>query len=478
MTLPRRRLRTRLLVATVVIAFGTLLVATLGAAVLARRTAADSSLRSLRSRAPDVATTVDALGQQVRAARTTVRNVRLEATLTKLLDISGASVFGIRDDGTIEQGLAGLLGTTTTSGDRSLLDLPSDLRVRDLDVVALLAGRTESGQRGNTVYVATPLQPVDSVTPVVVLSDGIERNALGRAGPFLFVTGALALAAAAWLSFLLARRVTTPLSDIERAAERIAAGDLSVRVATDALRDHELSAVAQSFNAMAGDLETARGLERAFLLSVSHDLRTPLTSIKGYAEAITDGAIRGDDDTVAAARIIGSESRRLERLVRDLLDLVRLDAHQFALAPRAIDAREVLESSVDAFHPTAREWDVTISVEPGPACPLIADPERLGQIVANLVENALKFAAASVRVGLTSTDTTVEIHVDDDGPGVPESEREQVFERLHTARGTPGRSVGTGIGLAIVRELALAMGGTASCEPLEHGTRFRVTIAR
>jgi two-component system sensor histidine kinase BaeS len=228
---------------------------------------------------------------------------------------------------------------------------------------------------------------------------------------------------------------------------------------------------------MADELETARGHERAFLLSISHDLRTPLTSIKGYAEAMADGVIDSAPDRARAANVIAAEARRLERLVADLLDLARLDAHEFSLSPQQVDAREVVGSTVQGFAPAAQAWGVQLQLNPGAPVPAESDPERLAQIVANLVENALKYAKGSVVVDIASRNGHVEVRVDDDGPGIPSDDRERVFERLYTARTAAGRQVGTGIGLAIVHELAGAMGGAASCEPLDGGgTRFFVTL--
>ena len=479
MNRPRRRLRTRLLVAMVAIAFGVLVVSALGAAVLAKRTASDSALNDLRDRAPELAALVDDLGTQIREQPPVARAAnRFRTTLVELLAQSGTSVFTINDDGTVTRGAAGLIGATTTSGsDSTLLDLPQDLKLRDLDLVDLIAGQKQSGIDGDRAYVAVPLAPIGGATPVVVVTQQVERSPLGRAGTFLIITGGLALLAAALVSAALARRMTRPLTDMEQAANRIAGGDLSARVDATDLPDDELAGLTRSFNAMANELETARGHERAFLLSVSHDLRTPLTSIKGYAEAIADGAIAGSDDTVRAARVIETESRRLERLVADLLDLARLDTHQFSLTPRPIDAREVVETTVAGFAPSAREFGVTVQVEPGTAAPTDADPERLAQIVANLVENALKYATTSVTVTVSRADDALTIHVDDDGPGIPADEHQRVFERLYTARPVAGRPVGTGIGLAIVHELATAMGGDARSETLASGgARFVVTL--
>ena len=462
----------------VAIAFGVLVVAALGAAALAKQTAADSAVRDLEGRAPELSGLVQDLGAQIRSQPVTAAAARrLQSTIVDLLAASGTSTFTINADGSVTRGVGGLIGRPAST-DSTLLDLPEDLKLRDLDLVALLAGQQESGVDGNRAYVAVPLEPVDGATPVVVVTSQVERRPLGRAGTFLLLTGALALLAAALVSAYLARRMTRPLAAMEVAADQIAEGDLSARVDTTGLRDDELAGLTRSFNAMADELETARGHERAFLLSVSHDLRTPLTSIRGYAEAIGDGTVAGEEERVRAAHVIETEARRLERLVADLLDLARLDTHEFSLTPRPIDARDVVATTVAGFQPAARDYGVTLTIAPGATIPADADPERLAQVVANLVENALKYARTSVQVDVARTDAGVEVRVTDDGPGIPADERERVFDRLYTARPVAGRPVGTGIGLAIVSELALAMGGSARCAAVDDaGARFVVTIS-
>jgi len=466
----------------VAVAFGVLVVAALGAVALARRTAADATRDDLAQRAPEIAGLLEDLGNQIRNQPVTAAAAgRLQGTLVELLGVSGTSMFTINADGSVTEGAGALIGRSTDAAASDLLDLPEDLKVRDLDLVALLAGQSEITVDGGRAYAAVPLPPVAGATPVVVVTQEVERRPLGRAGPFLVVTGALALVAAALVSAFVARRMTRPLAAMEVAAGRIADGDLSARVDTTGMRDDELAELTRSFNAMADELETARGHERAFLLSVSHDLRTPLTSIRGYAEAIRDGAIDGPDERVRAADIIEAEARRLERLVADLLDLARLDAHQFSLTPRPFDARELVETTVAGFRPAARDYGVTLTVVPGDAIPADADAERLGQIVANLVENALKYAAGAVTVTVGRSPSGLELRVVDDGPGVPADEQARVFDRLYTARPVPGRPVGTGIGLAIVHELAQAMGGTARYDPSPApdggGAAFVVTLA-
>jgi two-component system sensor histidine kinase BaeS len=137
----------------------------------------------------------------------------------------------------------------------------------------------------------------------------------------------------------------------------------------------------------------------------------------------------------------------------------------------------VVNDAVEAFRPAAAEIGLEVVVTGDGPVPMVADAQRLAQIVANLVENALKFATSRVSVGIVRLGTVVELHVDDDGPGIAPADLPRVFERLYTSRTAPGRTLGTGIGLAIVRELARAMGGDARVEPVDAvGTRFVVSF--
>jgi two-component system sensor histidine kinase BaeS len=265
---------------------------------------------------------------------------------------------------------------------------------------------------------------------------------------------------------------------MERATRAIAAGDLGARVGGLAEADDELARLGAAIDTMAAELERTAGLERAFLMSVSHDLRTPLTSIRGYAEAVAEGATDDDESRRRAATIIGSEARRLERLVADLLDLARLDAREFSLHPRPVDAAAVVAGAVEALQPAATEAGLRLAALPATPLPATLDPERMAQMVANLLENALKYATTTVEVGIQATPAGLEISVTDDGPGVDPEDLAHVFERLYTSRQQPGRKVGTGLGLAIVAQLAEAMGGKVAAGRTPDGrTRFAVSVA-
>ncbi len=454
----RISLRTRLVIAFTGVALVVLLLSGVATYGLVRRSLQQHALSDMRDRSSDLAAIVksnDFTARPAQRFRIGLRAANMQAVL-------------VTPAGQVATGLANY-------------ELPSALRPADIDPVALLAGEEVSGRRGSTVFLAIPTATrVRNTTLVVVATDRVDLTVLHDALPLMLLAGFLVLALVAFFSIWLARRLTRPIHVIERAAAQLATGDLSARAEVPPATDGELAALAQALNEMAAQLEQARGSEHAFLLSISHDLRTPLTSIRGYAEALADGTLDDADptDRKRAATIIGSEGRRLERLVRDLLELARLDARQFSLTPRACDATEVVRDAAEAFRPQAHELGVELNVVSGGVLAVDLDPERLAQVAANLIENALKYAASRVEVYVApQSDGHIAIVVADDGPGIPADQAARVFERLYTVRETPGRSVGTGLGLAIVRELAAAMGGTARVEDAPGGgTRFVVSL--
>jgi signal transduction histidine kinase len=461
------------------IALGVLVLTAAVTAGLARRSEVTAARHDVVDRAAVVGPEFDTLIRQLPAAKVATGTFvgrrqlrRIRDLLNTTLQASNGSVVAIDADGNVQEVLGRLLGS---AGDSPTL--PEGVSIDDLDTRVLLDGSAQNGRDGDTVFVAQPLAAVGEITPVLVLAEDVNTRPFGGSGIAVLGAAAIALGIAALVAAYLARRMTRPLAAMETTARSIAGGDLSARVDATHVRDDELGSLANAINAMASELDVARGHERAFLLSVSHDLRTPLTSIRGYAEAIADGTVQGMDARIRAADVISSESRRLERLVADLLDLARLDAHQFSLSPAPIDAHPVVSDAVEAFQPAAAEIGVELTMVGDEPVTVVADAQRLAQIVANLVENALKFAAGRVSVGVRTVGDAVELHVDDDGPGIAPTDVPHVFERLYTSRTAPGRTLGTGIGLAIVRELARAMGGDARVEPVDSvGTRFVVTV--
>lgn len=504
----RRTLRGRLLVAMAAIALGVLVVSGVTTVALARRSAEDAAVSQLQDHAPAVRDQLLSMSRVLRRERVTGVNVPgLSRLLASVLNVSGGTIVTVNEDGSMSEGFAGLavegdssdaaVPTTTTRPARTpagarlrkrlqqrapvtpptVAQLPAGLSMDDLDAATLAAGEDQSGTVNGLAYVATPIADTPQGTPVLVLTQTVESDPVKRARGFFVIGGVLALVLAAVVSYVVAKRLTRPLLAMGSAAGAIAAGDLSARVDLGRHPDDELADLARTLNGMADQLESARHGERQFLLSVSHDLRTPLTSIRGYADALTDGTIPASEEQRRAAAVIAAEADRLERLVADLLDLARLDAHQFSYSPRDFDVAAATRTAAAAFLPAAGDLGIEMAVDAPDALPVVGDPERIGQIVANLVENALKYARARITVGVRPVGVDrFELRVGDDGPGVEPDERTKVFERLFVSRSTPGRSVGTGLGLAIVGELAGAMGGTATVDPDAAGATFVVTL--
>lgn len=353
-------------------------------------------------------------------------------------------------------------------------NFPEGLDREALDFEALRRDGQISGTQGSIVYAAA-FASRPAFDYVVILTDDTSKLT-GPIFGWVVLSMVLALAAGSLLAWMLGRRLAAPVRAASSAAHQIAAGDLSVRLPVDEGRDDEITELAQTLNHMAGSLDRSKGLERQFLLSVSHDLRTPLTSIRGYAEAIGDGTTQ---DPSRAAEVIRSEAQRLERLVTDLLDLAKLDSRQFRMELRPTDLAEVIPDVCAGFEHEAGRHGVEVLVH-GPDEPHVtyADPDRLAQVMANLLENALKYADQRVTVSYARSGPGLEVVVADDGPGIASEDLPHVFERLYVANQTPRRrETGSGLGLAIVRELVEAMGGqvTALQRPTG-GTQFVVTL--
>jgi two-component system OmpR family sensor kinase len=277
-----------------------------------------------------------------------------------------------------------------------------------------------------------------------------------------YVWGLLIAAAAGGLlaalaAFLLARRISRPVDRIAAAARTLTGGTHPEPVPVEGAA--EIATLASAFNDLAAQLQKAQEAERNFLLSVSHELKTPLTAIRGYAEAVEDGAVDARD----AAATVASEARRLERLVRDLLDLARMNRTDFSVHNSEIDLAEVADDAVRRYEQQAESFGVELhAVAAGPA-PAVADADRVLQVVSNLVENALRLTPPGGEVRVVAAPGV--LRVEDTGPGLAAADTERAFERfyLHERYGRE-RQVGTGLGLAIVKELTRAMGGDVDVE--------------
>jgi two-component system sensor histidine kinase BaeS len=309
--------------------------------------------------------------------------------------------------------------------------------------------------------------------PDVVVLLRTASSVQAESEPFwiaFLAAGALGCLVAAALAAVLAHSIAQPVQRVADASSRLARGDDPGELPLNGSR--ELKGLAASFNAMASELARARTAERSFLLSVSHELKTPLTAIRAYSEALDDGVLA----PTAAARVVYTEAARLERLILDLINLARLDQQRFDIHPEPIDLAEVAEEIAHRHAARARELGVALDIESPDGCvPARADRDRVLQAVSNLVENALRCTPPGGAVTLATGPGRLSVR--DTGPGLAPEELPRAFDRFFLYRRYDGRrTVGTGLGLAIVRELAVAMGGDVDVVSSTDGTEFTIRL--
>jgi two-component system OmpR family sensor kinase len=322
---------------------------------------------------------------------------------------------------------------------------------------------------GDYLFTARSLKQVDS---------SIER--LIRT---ILIAGSLAVVVAALASWLVIRRGFEPVDQMIGTAEKIAAGDLTQRV-PESDPHTELGRLGSALNDMLGQVEQAAMVRadnenrlRRFVADAAHELRTPLTSLRGYAELYRQGALATPESVDMAMGRIEAESRRMGRLVDDLLLLARMD-QQRGLEMAPVDIGEVVTEAVTDFEVV--EPDRPVTVEQFGESTVIGDRNRLRQVVDNLLSNVRTHTPAQTPVHVIVTPETgfVDISVADEGPGISRADQERVFERFW--RADPGRvrsRGGTGLGLAIVASLVQAHGGSVAVASEEgHGTTFTVRL--
>ncbi|HEY4331547.1 MAG TPA: HAMP domain-containing sensor histidine kinase, partial [Ilumatobacteraceae bacterium] len=410
--------RLAIVIASVVVA--TLVLAGFGTLVVGNVRSKHTTQVELRSQTTAVAQSLDQLLDTTVADRPAALR-RRDAVINafrKVLKLDGLAVLTLAADDTLSGGT-----------------LPSGLPQSVLSIPALRAGEAIAGSRGTLVYAAAPAK-TDSGQFLIVVAVQQANSGVKAQFRTLLLAGLATLAIGLGLAIWLGRRLTRPIRQASAAAMGIARGELSTRLPEPSAHDHdELAELARSVNAMASELERSRVLEQQFLLSVSHDLRTPLTSIRGYAEAISDGAA----DPQRSATVIHSEARRLERLVADLLDLAKLRSKSFSFRVEVVDVAGLATVAAQGFEPDAAERQVAIrTVNAGPLM-VQADHDRLAQVVANLLENALKYARFEVVLSTGREGEWAILAVDDDGPGIPAADLPHVFDRLYVARSQPAR---------------------------------------
>ncbi len=380
--------------------------------------------------------------------------------------------------------------TSATLTGRNLFDLGRPQRSNntltgafDVDGEHWLYATSMLLNQGNPTAVVAAL-PYETTSP---LRDPILLELLRP----LAIAMVLALAVSIVLAIIVTRSVTRPLQHVAQAAQKIAAGDYNQTVPLEG--PTEFKDVAVDFNQMAQQVRNSQQSQRDFLANVTHELKTPLTSIQGFAQAIQDGAASEPEAVRKSAGIIYDEAARMNRLVMELLELARIESGQIVMRSEAVKIDLLLRGVIDRLALRAQSGGVNLQTEIAADLPaVIGDGDRLAQVFSNLIDNALKHTPQDGKIVIAARSLSgssavrrgkpiggIEITVADTGSGIPPEDLSRIFERFYQIDKSRARSKegSLGLGLAIVKEIVTAHGGTIHAESIVGlGTKFIVWL--
>ena len=340
--------------------------------------------------------------------------------------------------------------------------------------------RSESGE-APTFTVGVPFMMDDTVTGAVFIRTKAQRIESGLADTL----GSIALLAAVVLAlsgvavFLFVRGRLKPLKQLETAAATIAEGDFSVQV-DERKGDRELRELSGAFNTMTKKLQGVEEGRREFVANVSHELRSPITSIRGFAEGMADDVIP-EEERPKYLRLVADESRRLSGLIDDLLALSRLEREDAKPEMTVFDVNEMLRRAVIRRMNDLEDKKIDVSCEfEEDSCMVRADSDRIEQVVINLLDNAIKFTPEGGKISLESAvkDGLAEITVRDSGTGIAPEDRDKIFDRFFTADRAHTAGKGTGLGLSICKRIMEMHGQSIRLLDTEEGAAFRFTLEK
>ena len=412
--------------------------------------------------------------ERVSAPVIALRNAEIpavERAVQRAADRSAARVTLLR----VSRGSLGV--QTEVVADSTGAGAESDLQFEVAATAARQGGPaqgTESGDQGAVAQAAVPVVRGDDTEQVVVLSSPLNdvARSVALVRRRILVAGAIALVLSLVAGMVLAQRLTRRIERLERTARRVARGDMSERFVVDA--DDELGRLAVALEDMHRQLRQLDTARRRFIATASHELRTPLFSLSGFLELIEDE----DLDPETRDAFLGQlrdQVERLKKLASGLLDLSRLESGALELRPEPTDLGVLTRAVTSEFGPALARHDshLTLRLGTGPVEAEL-DPERVGQVLRILIDNALAHTPPGTDMVVTAgcQDGIVRLAVRDFGDGIKRQALERLFEPFFSA----GDSQGTGLGLAIARELAERMGGRLSVESLAGRTTFTLEV--
>jgi signal transduction histidine kinase len=290
--------------------------------------------------------------------------------------------------------------------------------------------------------------------------------------------GTLALIFALILAYLMSRWISSPIQDITLATQHVADGEFQ---SIPPKGPEEVRSLVDAFNDMVEKVKSSQRSQRDFVANVSHELKTPLTSIQGFAQAILDGTVNTRSEIKSSAQVIRDEADRMYRLVRDLLELARYDAGTVTLTQSEIDIHNLCHRLVEKMSVQAEKKGVQINLDL-PALPLIyGDPDRLSQVFSNIIDNALTYTPAGGQVDIRGEGLGKEVRITiaDTGIGIPEQEIDHIFDRFYQVdkSRSNAQEPGSGLGLAIAEEIVRAHRGRIVVQSqMGKGSQFTVVL--
>ncbi len=336
--------------------------------------------------------------------------------------------------------------------------------------------------KGAMMSVAIPLLVDGTFVGAIVVHKEVEDFSVGISAIFrqVFTPLVISVAFAAVLVFVLSRYIVKPIRNISFGAMELARGNYDWRVKRTT--HDEIGELAIAFNRMAEELKLQDGLRNTFIANVSHELRSPLASVQGFIQGILDGAIE-DADRDKYLQIVLGETKRMNSLINDLLNLAKIESGKFPIEYSEFDINELLRRCLLTFEQRIEEKNIGVNVGLSEEkLNVWADEDRISQVITNLIDNAVKFTdeGGELKVWTFCTENKVHVNISDTGVGIPQEDQPNVFERFFKvdkahSPGTPG----TGIGLSIVKRIIAQHGETIGLQSEEgKGTTFSFTLTR
>ena len=375
----------------------------------------------------------------------------VQSLVKNTADTSGTRIILVAGNGTvIADSAGGPLGSNYTDSSEAPVEL------------------TWSQEVIGRAYIIPDPTREEYVAPFLRLSASINRS--------LLLGGSLAIGIALLLTFLLSRTMMSPVGVLAMAARRLGHGDLSQRVRLRA--EGEVASLAEAFNSMAADLENAEQLRRNMVADVAHELRTPLSNIQGYLEAIRDGMVEPD---AAVIRSLNEETSLLSRLVNELQELSLAEAGELKLVYQTEDITDLVKQAATSWQPQLTAREISLSLDLPDGLPSVnVDWQRISEVLHNILENAATHThrGGTIKVSARHKGKWVEVSVSDTGEGIPAQDLPRIFDRFYRVDKSRARATGgSGLGLTIAKRLIEAHGGTIAVQSkLGEGSRFSFTL--